>query len=51
MDLNRYSRPDQCDRRRRPFVVDFSSEAAASAPQHDDIVRQMNRIMKPKAVR
>jgi acetyl coenzyme A synthetase (ADP forming)-like protein len=32
------------------IVVDFAPKPARPRPQHDDIVRQMNRIMKPKAV-
>ena len=32
------------------IVVDFDAAGAAPASQPDDIVRQMNRIMKPKAV-
>jgi acetyl coenzyme A synthetase (ADP forming)-like protein len=32
------------------IVVDFSPPAPRPRPNHDDIVRQMNRIMKPKAV-
>jgi acetyl coenzyme A synthetase (ADP forming)-like protein len=32
------------------IVVDFAPKAPRPRPKHDDIVRQMNRIMKPKAV-
>jgi acetyl coenzyme A synthetase (ADP forming)-like protein len=32
------------------IVVDFTPKAPRPRPNHDDIVRQMNRIMKPKAV-
>jgi acetyl coenzyme A synthetase (ADP forming)-like protein len=32
------------------IVVDFTPSAPRPRPNHDDIVRQMNRIMKPKAV-
>ena len=32
------------------IVVDFTPAAPRPRPNHDDIVRQMNRIMKPKAV-
>jgi acetyl coenzyme A synthetase (ADP forming)-like protein len=32
------------------IVVDFEPKPARPRPNHDDIVRQMNRIMKPKAV-
>jgi acetyl coenzyme A synthetase (ADP forming)-like protein len=32
------------------IVVDFTPPAPRPRPNHDDIVRQMNRIMKPKAV-
>jgi acetyl coenzyme A synthetase (ADP forming)-like protein len=32
------------------IVVDFAPKSPRPRPQHDDIVRQMNRIMKPKAV-
>src|SRR5580692_6251253 len=32
------------------IVVDFDPKPARPRPNHDDIVRQMNRIMKPKAV-
>jgi acetyl coenzyme A synthetase (ADP forming)-like protein len=32
------------------IVVDFAPAAPRPRPNHDDIVRQMNRIMKPKAV-
>src|SRR5215213_8725999 len=32
------------------IVVDFSPPPPRPRPNHDDIVRQMNRIMKPKAV-
>ncbi len=32
------------------IVVDFAPKAPRPRPNHDDIVRQMNRIMKPKAV-
>jgi acetyl coenzyme A synthetase (ADP forming)-like protein len=32
------------------IVVDFTPPASRPRPNHDDIVRQMNRIMKPKAV-
>jgi acetyl coenzyme A synthetase (ADP forming)-like protein len=32
------------------IVVDFAPKPPRPRPQHDDIVRQMNRIMKPKAV-
>ena len=32
------------------IVVDFEPKAPRPRPNHDDIVRQMNRIMKPKAV-
>jgi acetyl coenzyme A synthetase (ADP forming)-like protein len=32
------------------IVVDFIPKAPRPRPNHDDIVRQMNRIMKPKAV-
>jgi acetyl coenzyme A synthetase (ADP forming)-like protein len=32
------------------IVVDFASKPARPRPNHDDIVRQMNRIMKPKSV-
>jgi acetyl coenzyme A synthetase (ADP forming)-like protein len=32
------------------IVVDFEPRPARPRPNHDDIVRQMNRIMKPKAV-
>jgi acetyl coenzyme A synthetase (ADP forming)-like protein len=32
------------------IVVDFAPPPARPRPNHDDIVRQMNRIMKPKAV-
>jgi acetyl coenzyme A synthetase (ADP forming)-like protein len=32
------------------IVVDFAPKPARPRPNHDDIVRQMNRIMKPKAV-
>jgi len=32
------------------IVVDFSPAPARYRPRHDDIVRDMNRIMKPKAV-
>ncbi|MDO9562764.1 MAG: acetate--CoA ligase family protein [Bradyrhizobium sp.] len=32
------------------IVVDFAPPAPRPRPNHDDIVRQMNRIMKPKAV-
>src|SRR5712672_1170168 len=32
------------------IVVDFEPKPPRPRPQHDDIVRQMNRIMKPKAV-
>ena len=31
-------------------VVDFAPKPPRPRPRHDDIVRQMNRIMKPKAV-
>jgi acetyl coenzyme A synthetase (ADP forming)-like protein len=32
------------------IVVDFEPKAPRPRPNHDDIVRQMNRIMKPKSV-
>jgi acetyl coenzyme A synthetase (ADP forming)-like protein len=32
------------------IVVDFAPAAPRPRPKHDDIVRQMNRIMKPKSV-
>src|SRR6187431_3136741 len=32
------------------IVVDFNPPAPRPRPNHDDVVRQMNRIMKPKAV-
>jgi acetyl coenzyme A synthetase (ADP forming)-like protein len=32
------------------IVVDFAPRAPRPRPNHDDIVRQMNRIMKPKSV-
>ena len=32
------------------IVVDFEPKPPRPRPNHDDIVRQMNRIMKPKAV-
>jgi acetyl coenzyme A synthetase (ADP forming)-like protein len=32
------------------IVVDFAPKPPRPRPRHDDIVRQMNRIMKPKAV-
>jgi acetyl coenzyme A synthetase (ADP forming)-like protein len=32
------------------IVVDFEPKSPRPRPKHDDIVRQMNRIMKPKAV-
>ena len=32
------------------IVVDFAPPPPRPRPKHDDIVRQMNRIMKPKAV-
>ncbi|MFZ5733051.1 MAG: acetate--CoA ligase family protein [Pseudomonadota bacterium] len=32
------------------IVVDFEPKEARPRPKHDDIVRQMNKIMKPKAV-
>src|SRR5476649_893941 len=32
------------------IVVDFDPKPPRPRPEHDDIVRQMNRIMKPKAV-
>ena len=32
------------------IVVDFAPKPARPRPNHDDIVRQMNRIMKPKSV-
>src|SRR5882762_1364410 len=32
------------------IVVDFEPKPPRPRPQHDDIVRQMNRIMKPKSV-
>jgi acetyl coenzyme A synthetase (ADP forming)-like protein len=32
------------------IVVDFAPKAPRPRPNHDDIVRQMNRIMKPKSV-
>jgi acetyl coenzyme A synthetase (ADP forming)-like protein len=32
------------------IVVDFAPKPPRPRPKHDDIVRQMNRIMKPKAV-
>jgi acetyl coenzyme A synthetase (ADP forming)-like protein len=32
------------------IVVDFAPKPPRPRPNHDDIVRQMNRIMKPKAV-
>ena len=32
------------------IVVDFAPKPPRPRPQHDDIVRQMNRIMKPKSV-
>jgi len=32
------------------IVVDFSPAPARYRPSHDDIVRDMNRIMKPDAV-
>ena len=32
------------------IVVDFSPAPARYRPKHEDIVRDMNRIMKPKAV-
>jgi acetyl coenzyme A synthetase (ADP forming)-like protein len=32
------------------IVVDFDPKPPRPRPNHDDIVRQMNRIMKPKAV-
>jgi acetyl coenzyme A synthetase (ADP forming)-like protein len=32
------------------IVVDFAPKPPRPRPEHDDIVRQMNRIMKPKAV-
>ncbi len=32
------------------IVVDFAPPAPRPRPKHDDIVRQMNRIMKPKSV-
>jgi acetyl coenzyme A synthetase (ADP forming)-like protein len=32
------------------IVVDFAPKTPRPRPNHDDIVRQMNRIMKPKAV-
>ena len=32
------------------IVVDFAPAAPRPRPNHDDIVRQMNRIMKPKSV-
>src|SRR5664280_2437603 len=32
------------------IVVDFAPQPPRPRPKHDDIVRQMNRIMKPKAV-
>jgi len=32
------------------IVVDFSPKPPRPRPNHDDIVRQMNRIMKPKSV-
>src|SRR3954463_1582060 len=32
------------------IVVDFAPPAPRPRPNHDDIVRQMNRIMKPKSV-
>src|SRR5216684_3180704 len=32
------------------IVVDFEPKPPRPRPKHDDIVRQMNRIMKPKAV-
>ena len=32
------------------IVVDFAPKLPRPRPKHDDIVRQMNRIMKPKAV-
>jgi len=32
------------------IVVDFAAKAPRPRPNHDDIVRQMNRIMKPKSV-
>jgi len=32
------------------IVVDFAPKQPRPRPNHDDIVRQMNRIMKPKAV-
>jgi acetyl coenzyme A synthetase (ADP forming)-like protein len=32
------------------IVVDFAPPAPRPRPNHDDIVRQMNRIMKPQAV-
>src|ERR1700704_5049090 len=32
------------------IVVDFAPKSPRPRPNHDDIVRQMNRIMKPKSV-
>src|SRR6202166_2050562 len=32
------------------IVVDFAPKPPRPRPDHDDVVRQMNRIMKPKAV-
>jgi acetyl coenzyme A synthetase (ADP forming)-like protein len=32
------------------IVVDFAPQPPRPRPKHDDIVRQMNRIMKPKSV-
>src|SRR6186713_2670167 len=32
------------------IVVDFTPPAPRPRPNHDDVVRQMNRIMKPKSV-
>ena len=51
MDLNPvFATKDQAVAADVRIVVDFSPKPARYRPKHEDIVRDMNRIMKPKAV-
>ena len=50
MDLNPvFATKDQAVAADVRIVVDFSPKPARYRPKHEDIVRDMNRIMKPKA--
>jgi acetyl coenzyme A synthetase (ADP forming)-like protein len=51
MDLNPvFATKDNATAADVRIVVDFAPKPPRPRPNHDDIVRQMNRIMKPKAV-